>query len=81
MFFYQEHNGDEKVSLVGELGRRCVSIRPKMINRKTYLSAYWVDGRHKDVTADNMSAALKFAATVFDYLSLKVIPVERVETH
>ena len=26
---YQEHNGDEKFSLVRALGRRCVSIRKK----------------------------------------------------
>ena len=47
----------------------------KIINRKTYLSAYWVDGKRKDVTADNMSAELKFAATALYYLYLEVITV------
>ena len=52
-----------------------------MINRKTYMSAYWADGKRNDVTADNISEALKFAATALDYPHLKGIPVERMETH
>ena len=63
------------------LGRRFVSIHPKMSNRKTYLPAYWVDGKRKDVTANNMSASLKFTATTLYYTYLKGIPVERVDTH
>ena len=66
---------------MGALGRRCVSIRQKFRNRKTYLLAYWVYGKRKDVTTDNMSALLKFVATTLDYLSLKGTPVERVEIH
>ena len=64
-----------------ELGRPFVSIRQKISNRKTYLSEYWVDGKRKDVTDDNMSAALKFASTALDYTYLKGIPVERLDTH
>ena len=52
-----------------------------MSNRKTYLSAYRVDGKRKDVTADNMIAVLKFAATTLDYLYLKDIPVNTVNIH
>ena len=52
-----------------------------MINRKTYLSAYWVDGKRKDVTADNMSVVLNFAAITLYYTSLKGIPDKRVDTH
>ena len=32
---YQEHNGDEKFSPVRALGRRCISIRKKVSNKKT----------------------------------------------
>ena len=78
---YQGHNGDENFSPVMALGRRCVSIRQKMSNDKTYFSVYWVGGKCKDITADNMSAALKFAVTALNYPSLKGIPVDRVETH
>ena len=78
---YQEHNGYTKYIPVRELVRGFVSILQKMINRKRYLSAYWVDDKRQDVTADNMSASFKCAATTLDYPSLKGIPVERVETH
>ena len=54
---------------------------PKRSNIKTSLSAYWFDGNHKDITADKMSAALKFVATALDYQSLKDIPTERVDTN
>ena len=50
-----------------------------MINIKTYLSAHWVDGKSKDVTSDNMSAALKFVATAIYYPYLEHIPVDRVD--
>ena len=66
MCVYQEHNGDEKFSPVRALGRRCVSIRRKVRNRKN---------------AENMSAALKFATTALNYPSLKGIPIDRVDTH
>ena len=78
---YQEHNKDEQLSPVRALGRRCVSIRHQTSSRKTYLSAYWMDGKRKNITAENISAALKFAATALDYPSLKGIPIDRVDTH
>ena len=52
VFIYQEQNGDEKFIPVRALGRRCVSIRNKVSNKKTYLSAYWVGGRRKDLNAE-----------------------------
>ena len=81
MCVYQEHNGDEKFRPVRALGRRCVSIRKKVSNKKIYLSAYLVGGRRKDLNADNMSAALKFATTTLNYPYFKGIPIDRVDTH
>ena len=78
---YQEHNGDSKFILVMALGSQCVSIYQKMSNKKTYLSEYWVEVKRKDLTAENMSAALKFSATALDFPSLKVVPVDIVGTH
>ena len=48
---FQEHNGDETFIPVRELGRQLVSIRNKVKNKKTYLSAYWVEGKRKDLNA------------------------------
>ena len=78
---YQEHNGDEKFSPVRALGRRFISIRNKVKNKKTYLSAYWVEGKRKYLNAENMSAALKFSTTALNYPYLKGIPIDRVDTH
>ena len=52
-----------------------------MINKNTYLSAYWVGGRRKDINAENMSAALKFATNALNYPYLKGIIIERVDTY
>ena len=78
---YQEHNGDKKFSPVRALGRRFVSIRNKVKNKKTYLSEYWVEGKRKDLNDENMSAALKFATTALNYPYLEGIPIYRVDTH
>ena len=81
MCVYQENNGDEKFSPVRALGRRFISIRKKVKNKKTYLSAYWMEGKRKYLNAENMSAALKFATTALNYPSLKGVPIDRVDTH
>ena len=78
---YQDHNKDAKSIPVRALGRRYVSIWYQRSNRKKYLSEYWVDGKHKDVTADNMITALKFESTTLDYTFLKGTPVNRAENH
>ena len=78
---YQEHNGDEKFSPMRALGRRFVSIWKKVKNKKTHLPEYWMERKRKDLNADNMSEALKFATTAFNYPYLKWIPIDRVDTH
>ena len=60
---------------------QCVSIHQKISNKKIYFSAYWVGGKRKDITVDNMSTSLKLVATVLNYPYLKGIPVDRVNTH
>ena len=40
-----------------------------------------MEGKIKDINADKMSAALKFATTALKYPSLKGIPIDRVDTH
>ena len=81
MCIYQEQNGDEKFIPVRALGGRFVAIRNKVENKKTYLSAYWVEGKRKYLNDYNMSAALKFTTTSLNYPSLKGIPLDRVDTH
>ena len=52
-----------------------------MKNKKTYLSAYWVEGKRKDLNAENMSAKLKFTTTALSYTSLNGIPIDILDTH
>ena len=52
-----------------------------MNSKNTYLSAYWVGGRRKDLNAENMSTALKISTTALNYPSLKGIPIDRLDTH
>ena len=81
MCVYQEHNGDEKFSPVRALGGRFVSIRNKVKNKNTNLSACWVEGKRKDLNAENMSAVLKFVSTELNDSYLKRIPIDRADTH
>ena len=81
MCVYQEHNRDENFSPVRALGRRFVSIRKKVKNKRIYLSEYWMEGKRKYINADNTSAALKFETTALNYPSLKGVPIDRVDTH
>ena len=40
-----------------------------------------MEGKIKDLNAENMSAALKFATTSLNYPYFKGIPIDRVGTH
>ena len=58
-----------------------VHIRQHTNNKKTWLSAYFVDGKRKDVTAEQMGKSLKFTAGALDYPAAKGIPIDQIDTH
>ena len=58
-----------------------VHIRQHTNNKKTWLSAYFVDGKRKDVTVEQMGKSLKFAAGALDYPAAKGISTDRIDTH
>lgn len=78
---YQEHNGEIFNCPVRALGRRFRHLRQHEATAKTFLSTYWVDGVRFDVTAEDMSMALKQAAAALEYPVTKGIPIERINTH
>jgi hypothetical protein len=52
------------------------------VNAKTYLSVYHDDeGKRGNITNEDISRALKAAATVLDYSNAKGIPIDRINTH
>ena len=78
---YHEANGDMIHCPVRALGRRVRHIRAGNGHGKTFLSAYFVKNRRFDVTAENVSKALKGAARALAYPTTKGIPIERINTH
>jgi hypothetical protein len=51
-------------------------------NMKTFLSAHYDDkGQRSDITNEDVSKALKAAATVLDYPTAKGILVDHIDTH
>ncbi|KAL7460134.1 hypothetical protein ACHAXS_000599 [Conticribra weissflogii] len=78
---YQESTGDKINNPVKALARQYVHIRTHTSDFSSPLSAYFVDGKHYDLTNKDVSAALKLAATLLEYPTNKGIPIERVDTH
>ncbi len=58
---YQEANGEGYNCPVWALGCRYVHLRQHGGSATTFLSTFWMDGVRLDVTAENISRALKLA--------------------
>jgi len=78
---YQETNGEDYLCPVRALGRCFLHIRKHGGSAKTFLSSYWTAGKRADVTAKNISRALKLVATELQYPTSKGIPITRINTH
>jgi hypothetical protein len=82
VFVYHEANGDSMHCPVRAIARRFLHLRSRGAAAKTFLSAYYDDmGKRDDVTNEDVSRALKSAATVLDYPTAKGIPIDRIDTH
>lgn len=77
---HQEHNGEKLSCPVRALGRRYIHIRGHSSDPTMFLSSYFSDKGHFDVTDRNISAALKMAALVLAYPS-RGFPTDRIDTH
>jgi len=72
---YHESNGEAWHCPVRALARR-------QRIKKTFLSTYYDDkGQRDDITNEDVSKALKAAATVLEYPTTKGIPIHRIDTH
>lgn len=84
---HQEANGEEHNCGVRAIGRRYCYIRHMTASLgakkqyKTFLSAYWIDGKRCDVNDEDIRANIKWAAGILDYEGTRNIPVDRVDTH
>jgi hypothetical protein len=77
---HQEHNGEKLSCPVRALGRRYIHIRGHSSDPTIFLSSYFSDKGHFDVTDRNISAALKMTALVLAYSS-RGFPIDRIDTH
>ena len=79
---YHESNGKAWHCPVRALARRHIHLRNNRADSKTFLSAYYDDrGQRGDITNEDVSKALKAAATVLEYPTAKGIPIDRIDTH
>ncbi len=78
---YQEANSNDYNCPVRALGRCFLHLRQHGADAKTFLSAFWMEGIRMDVTAENISRALKSAVVELQYPTNKGIPIERINTH
>ena len=78
---HQQTNGETIHCPVRALGRRVAHIRQHAPHPDTLLSAFFVETRRFDVTDNDMRLSIKQAATLLQYPTNKMIPIERIDTH
>ena len=67
---------------VRALGRRYLHLQNNGVDRKTFLSAYFNEPTERaDITNENITRALKMAATALEYPTVKGTPIDRIDTH
>ncbi len=78
---YQQTMGDPFHCPVHALGCRFAHLREHHTTGKSFICAYWMDDTEYNVTAENISAAVKQAAAALSYPTYKGIPINRFDTH
>jgi hypothetical protein len=66
---------------VHAVGRRFAHWHEHHATWKTFICVYWMDDTEYNVTAENISAVVKWAAGALSYPTYKGVPVNRVDTH
>jgi hypothetical protein len=74
------HNGDLITCPVRALCRCFIHIRQHTADTQAFLSSYYVQKRHLEVTDRNISVALKVAALILAYPS-HGFPVDHIDPH
>jgi hypothetical protein len=79
---YHEASGDDSHCPIRALGQHCLHLQHHGATAKTFLLEYFDKaGQHFDITNQDISAALKMAATFLDYPTTKGIPINQIDTH
>jgi hypothetical protein len=79
---FHETNGDNMHCPVRAIGRRYLHLRHNGATAKTFLSTYFPNsGQRSDISNEEITRALKTAATILEYPTVKGIPIDRIDTH
>ena len=78
---HQETNGEAVYCPIRALGRRVVHLRQHGAEKSCFLSTFYHEGNKFDVIGEDVSKALKLAATLLDYPEARGIPIELIDTH
>jgi hypothetical protein len=78
---HQETNGESVHCPIRALGRRVVHLRKHGAPSSSFLSTFYHRGKRGDVVGEDISKALKMAATLLEYPETRGIPIELVDTH
>ncbi len=78
---HQETNGESVHCPIRALGRRVVHLRQHGVPSSSFLSTFFHREKRGDVLGEDISKALKMAATLLEYPETRGIPIELVDTH
>jgi hypothetical protein len=78
---HQETNGEAIHCPIRALGRRVVHLRQQGAPKSSFLSTFYHEGKKYDVMGEDVSKALKLAATLLEYPEKRGIPIELIDTH
>ncbi len=79
---FHEINGDNMHCPVRALGRRYLHLRHNGATAKTFLSAYFPTACQRlDISNEDITRALKTAATILNYPTAKGIPIDQIDTN
>ena len=81
MCVHQETNGEAILCPILALGRRVVHLRQHGAAKSSFLSTFYHEGKKFDVIGEDVSKALKLAATLLEYPEKWGIPIELIDTH
>ena len=78
---HQDTNGEALYCPIRALGRRVVHLRQHGAAKNSFLSTFYHEGKKFDVIGEDVSKALKMAATLLDYPEARGIPIDLIDTH
>ncbi len=77
----QETNGEAVYCPIRAIGRRVVHLHQQGAAKSSFLSTFYHDRKKFDVIGEDVSKALKMAATLLDYPEARGIPIKLIDTH